>query len=111
MLALALGMKEEALENVEWIINFNQLSEERLRLYKTVAAVLNTDLNESLSRNDLRDIWKLMFSEDILTKAENLVDARDVFDGMPSDDLTLKSFATHRLLIAAYEKLQIAKRR
>ena len=36
MLALSLGMKEEALEASEWVINFNQLPKERAKLYSAI---------------------------------------------------------------------------
>ncbi len=110
MLALSLGMKEEALEASEWIINFNQLPKERAKLYRAISTVLRTDLDDELSRDNLHAVWMLMFGEKTLDKAIDLVDGNRKFDGMPEEDLSLSGFKKHQLLLEAYEKLQVAKR-
>ena len=89
MLALSLGMKEEALENTEWIVNFNQLQGERAKLYRAISVILRTDLDDTLNRESLSAIWKLMFGSELLSTAMDIVDAKIKFLGMPEDDLSL----------------------
>ena len=52
-----------------------------------------------------------MFGSELLSTAMDIVDAKIKFLGMPEDDLSLKSFKKHNLLLDAYEKLQVAKRK
>ena len=111
MLALRLGYKEAALENCEWVINFNQLPSDRSRLYRAISTILRTDLEADLSRDNFTNIWTAMFGKDMLERALNIVDAKVSFDGMPEDDLNLKGFKKHLSLLEAYEKLQVAKRK
>jgi ribosomal protein S12 methylthiotransferase accessory factor len=111
MLALSLDMKEEALESSEWLINFNQLPAKRAKLYRAISTILRTDLDDELSRENLTSVWKLIFGEETLKRALGLIDREEKFDAMPEEDLSLSSFKKHQLLLEAYEKLQIAKRK
>lgn len=113
MLALAGGDLEQALIWTEWTMEFNQsiFSPERANYYRCLQTLL------LLSQEDERDplqyhtAFVRMYGQDAVDAASAAISGEAPFYGLQNVDSELKAFPAHQALLAAYEKLQAAKRR
>ena len=59
--------------------------------------------------HDYFDSLKLMFGEQTLTNALNVISGQENFFGLHSPGLCLNGFNTHKKLLEGYKKLHLAK--
>ncbi len=112
MLALAGGDLDQALIWTEWTTDFNSstFSPARANYYRCLQTLL------LLSQEDERDplqyhtAFVRMYGQDAVEAASAAISGEAPFYGLQSVDEDLLAFPAHQSLLAAYEKLQRAKR-
>lgn len=113
MLALAGGDLDQALIWTEWTMEFNQsiFSPARANYYRCLQTLL------LLSQEDERDpvqyhtAFVRMYGQEAVDNASAAISGEAPFFGLQNVDSDLLAFPAHQSLLAAYEKLQTAKRR
>jgi len=109
MLCLAAKDYEQAQEWNDWCLHMGQLSDQRLRFYRALQALLEIKLHQQRSYEDYTDSLKLMYGEDTITDAIALLEGDNNFYGLHSPGLSLEGFTTHQKLLQGYAKLHRAK--
>jgi len=109
MLCLAL-QDEAAIDWVDWCLTLEDLSEQQLKHYRCVKALLDIKGHDDREYGDYVDGLALLYGEDIIQDALTAVEAETVFKGLTAPGLGINDFAQHLGLLAAYEKLQQVKR-
>ncbi len=101
LLGLAAGDIDAALDGCAWISQFGQLGEERARVYRCIANILQLEdakpYNASL---------KLLFGEKTLAQAYALVNREQQFFGLNTLGANMQGSNMHKQLLIAYEKVQ-----
>ncbi|KNC15583.1 ribosomal protein S12 methylthiotransferase accessory factor YcaO [Pantoea sp. RIT-PI-b] len=113
MLALAGGDLDQALIWTEWTMEFNQsiFSEERANYYRCLQTLLLLAMEEERDPLQYHRAFTRMYGEAAVDAASAAISGEAPFYGLQAVDLDLKAFPAHQSLLAAYEKLQAAKRR
>jgi len=113
MLALAGGDLDQALIWTEWTMEFNQsiFSAERANYYRCLQTLLLLAMEEERDPLQYHRAFVRMYGTDAVEAASAAISGEAPFYGLQAVDLDLKAFPAHQALLAAYEKLQIAKRR
>lgn len=113
MLALAGGDLDQALIWTEWTMEFNQsiFSAERANYYRCLQTLLLLALEEERDPVQYHRAFIRMYGEAAVDAASAAISGEAPFFGLQAVDLDLKAFPAHQALLAAYEKLQAAKRR
>lgn len=112
MLALAAGELESALDLIDWTMEFNQsvFPADRAAYYRALRACVELFLDEDRDPEQYRPVFARMFGEETLAQAWANARGEARFHGLEAADLSLSQFPLHQKLLAAYEKLQKAKR-
>ena len=112
MLALAGGDLDQALIWTEWTMEFNQsiFSAERANYYRCLQTLLLLAMEEERDPLQYHRAFVRMYGEAAVDAASAAVSGEAPFYGLQAVDLDLKAFPAHQALLAAYEKLQAAKR-
>ncbi|QXF33148.1 30S ribosomal protein S12 methylthiotransferase accessory protein YcaO [Photorhabdus luminescens] len=112
MLALAGGDLEQALIWVEWTQDFNAsvFTSERANYYRCLQTLLLLALEEDKEPTQYYQAFVKMYGQDAVEAASAAISGEHCFYGLWSVDSDLKSLPAHQALLAAYEKLQKAKR-
>lgn len=114
MLALAGGNHAAALEWVQWLLNYNQcgLGAERLRHYLCLTSLLQLGQLHGLDALEhYADALSWQYSEHTLNDALGVLLGEQRFYGLEVvDSETFSNLPAMQRLLAAYEKLQQAKR-
>ena len=112
MLALAAGDLEQALIWTEWTMEFNQsiFSAERANYYRCLQTLLLLSQEESRDPLQYHTAFVRMYGQDAVDNASAAISGEAPFYGLQSVDSDLNAFPAHQSLLAAYEKLQKAKR-
>jgi ribosomal protein S12 methylthiotransferase accessory factor len=112
MLALAGGDLDQALIWTEWTMEFNQsiFSEERANYYRCLQTLLLLAMEEDRDPMQYHRAFVRMYGEEAVDAASAAISGEAPFYGLQAVDLDLKAFPAHQALLAAYEKLQTAKR-
>lgn len=112
MLALAAGDLESALDLIDWTMEFNQsvFPADRAAYYRALRACVELFLDEERDPEQYRPVFARMFGEETLAQAWANARGEARFHGLEAADLSLSQFPLHQKLLAAYEKLQRAKR-
>ncbi len=113
MLALAGGDLDQALIWTEWTMEFNQsiFSTERANYYRCLQTLLLLAMEEERDPLQYHRAFIRMYGEAAVDAASAAISGEAPFYGLQAVDLDLKAFPAHQSLLAAYEKLQVAKRR
>lgn len=113
MLALAGGDLDQALIWTEWTMEFNQsiFSEERANYYRCLQTLLLLAMEEERDPLQYHRAFIRMYGQAAVEAASAAISGEVPFYGLQAVDLDLKAFPAHQSLLAAYEKLQTAKRR
>lgn len=113
MLALAGGDLDQALIWTEWTMEFNQsiFSEERANYYRCLQTLLLLAMEEERNPLQYHRAFIRMYGQAAVEAASAAISGEAPFYGLQAVDLDLKAFPAHQSLLAAYEKLQTAKRR
>ncbi|HGY0991432.1 TPA: 30S ribosomal protein S12 methylthiotransferase accessory factor YcaO [Aeromonas salmonicida subsp. pectinolytica] len=112
MLALAAGELETALDLIDWTMEFNQsvFPADRANYYRALRACVELFIDEERDPEQYRAVFTRMYGEETLAHAWANARGEARFHGLEAADLSLSLFPLHQKLLAAYEKLQKAKR-
>ncbi|MGL9721250.1 30S ribosomal protein S12 methylthiotransferase accessory factor YcaO [Symbiopectobacterium sp.] len=113
MLALAGGDLEQALIWAEWTQDFNSsvFSSSRSNYYRCLQTLLTLALDEEREPSQYYDAFVKMYGSDTVDAASAAIAGEQCFYGLFDVDDTFSTLPAHQSLLAAYEKLQAAKRR
>lgn len=113
MLALAGGDLEQALIWAEWTQDFNSsvFSPSRSNYYRCLQTLLTLALDEEREPSQYYDAFVKMYGSDTVEAASAAIAGEQCFYGLFDVDDTFSTLPAHQSLLAAYEKLQAAKRR
>ncbi len=110
MLALHIGDFEQALEWTEWCLEMAQLSVEREKFYRALCALLEIKLDEDRERGMYIDGLGALYGSDTINRCAGLIDGQRRYEGLFDAGLELAGLTRHQSLLAAYDKLQSAKK-
>ncbi len=108
MLSLAL-QAEVALDWVEWCLALEELTEQQLKHYRCVKALLDIKWHVDREYDDYMKGLVLLYGQQTAHNALAVVEGGIVFDGLTTPNLSLNGLKQHHRLLAAYEKLKEAK--
>lgn len=113
MLALAGGDLEQALIWSEWTQDFNGsvFSPSRSNYYRCLQTLLTLALDEEREPSQYYNAFVKMYGSDTVEAASAAIAGEQCFYGLFDVDDTFTTLPAHQSLLAAYEKLQAAKRR
>lgn len=100
LLALAAGNEEMILEGCNWLRHFNQLSEERQRVYRCIESLVRLG-----DREPYRTALAKLYGAQALRQAEALLTNEERFFGLLALGSNLEHCDTHSRLLAAYRKI------
>lgn len=113
MLAMAGGDLEQALIWVEWTQEFNAsiFSDERRNYYRCLQTLLSLALDTERNPDQYHTAFVKMYGLDTLDAASAAVAGETPFYGLCAVSNDVQTLPAHQALLAAYDKLQKAKRR
>jgi len=109
MLCLAIEDYEQAIEWNDWCLNMDQLSDERMRFYRSLQALLEIKRDETRQYADYENSLKLMYGDENIDVGIKLLEGQERFYGLHSPGLSLDGFDLHKKLLQGYAKLHRAK--
>ena len=112
MLYLALGDLEMALDWANWTYNMNSsvFTAERANYYRCLINSLELFIDSQRDPQQYRMVFEKMYGKDAVAFAWAAIQGGNPFYNLPASDETLANFSEHQKLLAAYAKLQKAKR-
>ena len=112
MLYLALGDLEMALDWANWAYNMNSsvFTAERANYYRCLISSLELFMDSQRDPQQYRIVFEKMYGKDAVAFAWSAIQGSNPFYNLPASDETLANFSEHQKLLAAYAKLQKAKR-
>ena len=112
MLYLALGDLEMALDWANWAYNMNSsvFTAERANYYRCLISSLELFMDSQRDPQQYRMVFEKMYGKDAVAFAWGTIQGGNPFYNLPASDETLANFSEHQKLLAAYAKLQKAKR-
>ena len=112
MLYLALGDLEMALDWANWTYNMNSsvFTAERANYYRCLINSLELFMDSQRDPHQYRMVFEKMYGKDAVAFAWSAIQGGNPFYNLPASDETLANFSEHQKLLAAYAKLQKAKR-
>ena len=112
MLYLALGDLEMALDWANWTYNMNSsvFTAERANYYRCLINSLELFMDSQRDPQQYRMVFEKMYGKDAVAFAWGTIQGGNPFYNLPASDETLANFSEHQKLLAAYAKLQKAKR-
>ncbi len=109
LINLALQRHEEALEQVEMFLQYNDNTVVRGLFYQAMRAVLEITLDEELALEDYRHNLGRMFGQDTLDAVIGSVDGSVRFHGLEPTNMQLDGLEKHQRLVDSYKKLHAAR--
>lgn len=100
LLALALGDEEAIREGCDWIRHFEQLNEQRRKVYRCIESLLNM-----ADSGPYGDALKSLYGAATLQQAQALLGGEQRFFGLHAPGMALQGCEMHRRLLEAYGKL------
>lgn len=100
LLALAIGDEEAIREGCDWVRHFEQLNEQRRKVYRCIESLLNLGAAAPYS-----DALKHLYGADTLQQAQALLNGEQRFFGLHSPGMALEGCDMHQRLLEAYGKL------
>ena len=112
MLYLALGDLEMALDWANWAYNMNSsvFTAERANYYRCLINSLELFMDSQRDPQQYRLVFEKMYGKEAVAFAWSAIQGGNPFYNLPASDETLANFSEHQKLLAAYAKLQKAKR-
>lgn len=112
MLYLALGNLEAALDWANWTYNMNNsvFTPERANYYRCLISSIELFLDDNRDPVEYRMVFDKMYGAEAVDFAWQAIQGSTPFYDLLADDEYLTKFAAHQKLLAAYAKLQKAKR-
>ncbi|CAM3490103.1 ribosomal protein S12 methylthiotransferase accessory factor YcaO [Rouxiella silvae] len=113
MLALAGGDMDQALTWAEWAHEFNAsvYSDERNNYYRCLQTLLQLALEPEREASQYYNAFVKMYGQEAVERASAAISGEERFHSLFAVDPELNALPAHQGLLAAYEKLQVAKRR
>ncbi|ORM54060.1 ribosomal protein S12 methylthiotransferase accessory factor YcaO [Pantoea conspicua] len=113
MLAMAGGDLDQALIWTEWTMEFNSsiFTPERANYYRCLQTLLLLAMEDERDPLQYHHAFVRMYGTEAMEAASAAISGESPFYGLQAVDEELKAFPAHQSLLAAYEKLQAAKRR
>ncbi|MDK8265799.1 OsmC domain/YcaO domain-containing protein [Pseudomonas oryzihabitans] len=111
LIHLALQQFEEAKEEVETFLQFNDNTLERGLFYQALNAVLEVEMDDELELADFEVNFRRMFGNERLDAALGSVSGEVRFPGLTPTSLKLEGLDKHLRLIDSYRKLHAARAR
>lgn len=113
MLALAGGDLDQALIWTEWTMEFNGsvFSPARANYYRCLQTLLLLAMEDERNPLEYHAAFVRMYGSEAVEAASAAISGEAAFNGLQPVDSDLTAFPAHQALLAAYEKLQRAKRR
>ena len=109
MLCLAMQDYEQAYEWVDWCLHMDQLSDDRIRHYRCLQALLDIRMHEQREYDHYIKSLGLMYGEDNVKTGIEIIEGNELFHGLHSPGLSLQGFNAHQKLLEGYQKLHKAK--
>ena len=112
MLYLALGDLEMALDWANWTYNMNSsvFTAERANYYRCLINSLELFMDSQRDPQQYRMVFEKMYGKEAVSFTWSAIQGGNPFYNLPASDETLANFSEHQKLLAAYAKLQKAKR-
>ena len=112
MLHLALGELDSALDWANWTYNMNGsvFTPQRANYYRCLINSIELFADENRDPQQYRMVFEKMYGKNTVDFAWNAVQGGNPFYDLLADDEQLTGFTAHQKLLAAYAKLQKAKR-
>ena len=112
MLYLALGDLSMALDWANWTYNMNSsvFTAERANYYRCLINSLELFMDSQRDPQQYRMVFEKMYGKDAVAFTWSAIQGGNPFYNLPASDETLANFSEHQKLLAAYAKLQKAKR-
>ena len=112
MLYLALGDLEMALDWANWAYNMNSsvFTAERANYYRCLISSLELFMDSQRDPQQYRMVFEKMYGKEAVAFAWSAIQGGNPFYNLPASDENLANFSEHQKLLAAYAKLQKAKR-
>ena len=112
MLYLALGDLEMALDWANWTYNMNSsvFTAERANYYRCLISSLELFMDSQRDPQQYRMVFEKMYGKEAVAFAWSAIQGGNPFYNLPASDENLANFSEHQKLLAAYAKLQKAKR-
>ena len=109
LINLALQRHEEALEQVEMFLQYNDNTVVRGLFYQAMRAVLEIVLDDELELDDYRHNLTRMFGQATMEAVEGSVNGTVRFHGLEPTSMQLEGLEKHQRLIESYKKLHAAR--
>jgi len=109
LINLALGRFEDALDQVEMFLQFNDNTLERGLFYQAMQAVLEITLDDDLELEDYLHNLKRMFGEQTMDAVVGSVNGTLRFAGLTPTNMALEGLDRHQRLLESYRKLHAAR--
>jgi len=109
LINLALGRQEDALDQVEMFLQFNDNTVERGLFYQALLAVLQITLDEELELDDYRYNLQRMFGDETMNAVVGSANGSVRFYGLTPTSLQLEGLDRHQRLLESYRKLHAAR--
>ena len=100
LLGLVIGDEETILEGCAWISQFGQLSEQRARVYRCIANIVQLQDTAPFESN-----LQLLFGAETLRQAQALISGEERFFGLGNLGPNMEGSDMHQRLLAAYRKV------
>lgn len=112
LLALAAGELTTALEWTDWTLEFNAtvFTPARANFFRCLKAGLELHLADGREPSHYRHAFERLYGAATVQQVWAHIAGEERFYGLPAGDLSLSQYPLHQKLLAAYEKLQAAKR-
>jgi len=110
MLALHTGDYRQAIEWAQWCLDMGQLPSQRNKFYHALIALLEIQLDNKKDRSQYLEALHNLYGQPIIERCIALINNQNHYDGLFDAGMNLNGFEHHHSLLAAYEKLQLAKR-
>ena len=100
LLALAGNDRDAALEGCEWIRQFEHIPEQRQRLYRCIATLLDMD-----DAQPYQAALELLYGQDTVHTATAMINGKLRFPGLDAPGLQLENCIMHQRLLEAWSKI------
>ncbi len=109
LINLALQQLEAAKEQLEALLHYNELAEDRVRFYQALNVVLEVELDDELELEDYEHNFRRMFGDSRMDAAIGSVTGSVRFYGLTPTNTRLDGLDKHLRLIDSYNKLHTAR--
>ncbi|GGK74781.1 30S ribosomal protein S12 methylthiotransferase accessory factor YcaO [Amphritea balenae] len=110
LLNLKQGELTEALDWCDWVQHYGQLNADRTTLYRCLQQCLMFTLDEDRDVEDYQHLLTDIYGEQRVTEVQEVIAGKGVFTGLAGSSMALEAFGSHLNMLAAYARLQQAKK-